>query len=290
MAYSKALGLLAALALAGCSDKTIQPPGTLGGGKADTALDDALRNSPSENKRISAAMEGSNPNNQPQMPVAGNTGTVRAAIARSSAQVAPAGITLSINNGTEENKQLYAMLPIENGLHYKKGPGTRSLVIFSDPSSAMDIALFEQIMKSGKDMDVAVSILPYDNDRYDAGPMIHHILCTKNPEESWANWMSAASGRPTQISKEWEKWAASHPALDGECKSDEKIEAIRKIAKTIRVENTPAIIFGNGQAWPGNAITREDMERVWYFVAGGLIRKPDEQLQGFSADGKQLTY
>lgn len=180
-------------------------------------------------------------------------------------------------NLTERNLKVqladaFKSIPTEGALRYVFGDGSRQVVVFSDPDCPYCQAL-EFMFHANKDnLNATVLIVPYPIDSLhpEADAKSRHLLCTKDPEAAWKDWMqtsAAAVGRNQTAS--WKDWSAKYPATPG-CARADLVDKVKEYGKTYGFNQTPILMFSNGMPFLG-LLDRTELEKAWEYVRTGQV-------------------
>lgn len=166
----------------------------------------------------------------------------------------------------------FESIPTEGALRYVYGDGSRQVVVFSDPDCPYCQAL-EFMFNANKDnLNATVLIVPYPIDSLhpDADAKSRHLLCTKDPEAAWNEWMqasAAAVGRGETA--DWKAWSAKHPATPN-CERAGLVDKVKEYGHTYGFNQTPILMFANGMPFLG-LLDRNELEKAWQYVQTGQV-------------------
>lgn len=140
---------------------------------------------------------------------------------------------------SEINRISYADLPFQYALKQVNGNGLREISVFSDPNCPYCHKLEAELNKL-RDTTIYTFIYPVLTP--DSPIKARHILCSSNPEAAWKRWMEDKIP----------------PSQDVNC-SEDAVNKLIDLGKTLRVNGTPTIFFKNGLRGEG-ILTAEDIE------------------------------
>lgn len=145
------------------------------------------------------------------------------------------------NMSEERRRQLFAVefdkLPLDLAIKKVKGNGKRKLVQFTDPNCGYCKRLEKEFTKVN-DVTIYSFLYPLQPG---ADEIVRNILCSKNPTQAWDDLML------NNIM----------PAVANCSTSTDKVMAL---AKKVRINGTPNLIFGDGSHNPGY-LPAEDLEK-----------------------------
>ena len=133
-------------------------------------------------------------------------------------------------------------LPLDRAVVYRKGDGSRRIAVFSDPDCPFCRKLEGEI--AGLDnLTVYTFLLPIRELHPDAARKAHAVWCAKDRGRAWLDLML--------LEREPEPAAAGCTA---------PLEEIAALAKRMRINGTPGLVFENGRVVPG-LINRVQIEQ-----------------------------
>lgn len=140
----------------------------------------------------------------------------------------------------------FGLLPLELALKQVRGNGKNVLVTFEDPNCGYCKKLAKELVKV-KNVTVYTFLYPVLGD--DSFEKSKAIWCSADRMKTWNDWMQ--NGKPVATAPE---------------KCDLKgLEATIALGQKMRINGTPALVFGNGERLPGY-IPAEEIEKR--FAAG----------------------
>ena len=129
-------------------------------------------------------------------------------------------------------RQLFAVnvkkLPLELAIKKVKGKGKRTLITFEDPNCGYCKKLAQELEKID-DLTHYVFLYPIFEG---SAELVRDISCSKQPFQAWDNWMLKGIKPPK-----------------GNCAT--KTDQVVALGRKLKVNGTPALIFGNGVMNPG---------------------------------------
>jgi len=133
-------------------------------------------------------------------------------------------------------------LPLDLAVVYRKGDGSRRIAVFSDPDCPFCRKLEGEI--AGLDnLTVYTFLLPIRELHPDAARKAHAVWCAKDRGRAWLDLML--------LEREPEQAAAGCTA---------PLEEIAVLAKRMRINGTPGLVFESGRVVPG-LINRVQIEQ-----------------------------
>lgn len=152
--------------------------------------------------------------------------------------------TATHSNLTEErwnevNKIDFDRLPFEQAIRIVKGNGVRKLAIFEDPYCPYCQQL-EHTLETIDNVTIYVFLYPLEDLHPGATQAAQAIWCAPNKNAAWLTWMQ------------------SRKAPTDNC-DETPIAALATLGRTLKINSTPTLIFGDGQRVPG-AIDAEKIE------------------------------
>jgi len=133
-------------------------------------------------------------------------------------------------------------LPLDLAVVYRKGDGSRRIAVFSDPDCPFCRKLEGEI--AGLDnLTVYTFLLPIRELHPDAARKAHAVWCAKDRGRAWLDLML--------LEREPEPAAAGCTA---------PLEEIAALAKRMRINGTPGLVFESGRVVPG-LINRVQIEQ-----------------------------
>jgi len=124
-------------------------------------------------------------------------------------------------------------LPFQDAIKTVKGTGKRQLAVFSDPDCPFCHSLEEKSLKTINDVTIYTFLYPLNGLHPDATRKARVIWCAPDHDKAWDDWMHHAT-----------------LATDaGTCATP--IERNFALAKTLKIEGTPGLIFADGSQIPG---------------------------------------
>ncbi|MEI6318710.1 MAG: DsbC family protein [Pseudomonadota bacterium] len=133
-------------------------------------------------------------------------------------------------------------LPLDRAVVYRKGDGSRRMAVFSDPDCPFCRKLEGEI--AGLDnLTVYTFLLPIRELHPDAARKAHAVWCAKDRGRAWLDLML--------LEREPEPAAAGCTA---------PLEEIAALAKRMRINGTPGLVFESGRVVPG-LINRVQIEQ-----------------------------
>ncbi len=129
-------------------------------------------------------------------------------------------------------RQLFAIdikkLPLELALKKVKGNGKRTLITFEDPNCGYCKKMAQELEKIDN-LTHYLFLFPIFEG---SGELVRDISCSKQPFKAWDAWMLNGV-RPPKVN----------------CAT--KTDQVLALGRKLKVNGTPALIFGNGQMNPG---------------------------------------
>lgn len=129
-------------------------------------------------------------------------------------------------------RQLFAVdikkLPLELAIKKIKGNGNRTLISFEDPNCGYCKKLAQELEQIDN-LTHYVFLYPIFEG---SAEMVQGMLCSKKPFQAWDDWMLKGI-RPAK----------------GNCAT--KTDQVMALGRKLKVNGTPALIFGNGVMNPG---------------------------------------
>jgi len=146
------------------------------------------------------------------------------------------------NLSEERRRILFAIdfdkLPLELAVKKVKGNGKRKLAQFTDPNCSFCKRL-EKELNNVTDVTIYSFLYPIFPG---SDEMVRNVLCSKNPVQTWDNWMLNGIAPAKAI-----------------CDTPQTAQ-IMALAQKLHVNGTPNIIFGNGIQSPGY-LSAADLEK-----------------------------
>ncbi len=145
-------------------------------------------------------------------------------------------------NLTEKrNKELFAIefdkLPLSLAMKKVKGNGKRKMAYFSDPNCGYCKKLEKELSKVS-DVTLYVFLYPIFQG---SDVMVRNVLCAKNPAKAWDDLM--LNGKAAEAAT---------------CKTG--TDKVMALARKLRVNGTPNLIFADGEQTPGY-LPAEELEK-----------------------------
>ena len=140
----------------------------------------------------------------------------------------------------KQNSVDWKKLPLQDAVKSVRGTGKRQIAIFSDPNCPYCKQL-EVELKKLKDVTIYTFILPLKPQSVAPSKQVY---CASNPAQAWEDLI-------TQGSLPKSKKSCANP-----------IERNKKLAQSLGVNGTPAIIFSNGFKVMG-AYPAEQIEQIF---------------------------
>jgi thiol:disulfide interchange protein DsbC len=135
----------------------------------------------------------------------------------------------------------FSTLPLKDALMWKKGSGTRKIVVFADPNCGY-CKKFERELQQIKDITVYTFLYPI------LGPDSHkksrNIWCAKDSSKVWSDWMLRDK----------------NPAVIGDKCDASLLQRNLALGEKYRIDGTPGIVFEDGKLVAG-AMEREQIEK-----------------------------
>jgi thiol:disulfide interchange protein DsbC len=125
----------------------------------------------------------------------------------------------------------FAALPLECAVVRVKGDGSRKLALFSDPDCPYCQRLEQELAKVGN-VTIYLFLYPLTQLHPDAARKSANVWCSVDRAQAWDDLMLRKQLPP--------------PA---QC--DTPLERIEALARSLNIEGTPGLIFGNGKLVPG---------------------------------------
>jgi thiol:disulfide interchange protein DsbC len=164
-----------------------------------------------------------------------------------SGQYLLAGNLVDLRNGKNLTaERQFGLLPLDLALKQVRGSGKNVLVTFEDPNCGYCKKLAKELVKV-KNVTVYTFLYPVLGD--DSFEKSKAIWCSADRMKTWNDWM--LNGKSVGTAPE---------------KCDLKgLEATIALGQKMRINGTPALVFGNGERLPGY-IPAEEIEKR--FAAG----------------------
>jgi thiol:disulfide interchange protein DsbC len=140
-------------------------------------------------------------------------------------------------------------LPLKDAMVVRQGSGARRMAVFADPNCGY-CKRFERDLAAIKDVTIYTFLIPILGP--DSNTKARDIWCAKDPMRSWRDWMLDA--------------VVPAKAM-GNCDAA-AVERNLALARTHRINGTPAVFFENGTRKPG-AISRAEVERLLVAASAG---------------------
>jgi thiol:disulfide interchange protein DsbC len=158
-----------------------------------------------------------------------------------------AGNLVDLRNGKNLTaERQFGLLPLDLALKQVRGSGKNVLVTFEDPNCGYCKKLAKELVKV-KNVTVYTFLYPVlGEDSYEKSKA---IWCSADRMKTWNDWMLNGKSVGT---------AADKCDLKG-------LEATIALGQKMRINGTPALVFGNGERLPGY-IPAEEIEKR--FAAG----------------------
>jgi len=132
-------------------------------------------------------------------------------------------------------------LPLKDALRTVVGNGARKIVTVEDPNCGYCKKLHTELHKL-KDVTIYTFVVPMLGP--DSIVKSRQIMCSKNPVQSWNNYMSNGIT----------------PEMESECETPLERNSI--LAKKLYVRATPTILFENGDRIPGSVSAEKIEEKL----------------------------
>lgn len=190
----------------------------------------------------------------------------------------PEGFGVDSDSAPEVSVAAFKSMLGAEGLRYVYGDGERKLIVFSDPASLFDLAFFQMLEENKDNLNATVYVFPYAPESSPASVVkAQQIYCSREATTLWTEWSSLAlpaqetafqsAGRVPEA--KWQEWVKTLPTDKG-CYRKAHFDQIQALGRRLGIEATPKIVFAHGQAWPGPIISRDDLEKTWWYVHGHL--------------------
>jgi len=151
-----------------------------------------------------------------------------------------ARVNLTQQRLLELNKVNFDALPFEHAVTLVKGKGERRLAVFSDPDCPFCKAL-EKSLANLDNLTVHVFMLPLADLHPGAAGIAQAVWCAEDRAAAWLAYMLE------DVKPQGGKTCAT------------PLAEIARLARGLRIEGTPAIIFSDGRIVPG-ALTSAQLE------------------------------
>lgn len=141
----------------------------------------------------------------------------------------------------------FSALPLQEALVYRRGSGTRRLVVFADPLDSYAQRLQRELAKMD---DITVYFFLVAILGPQSGTKARDILCSASPAETWRAWM--AEQRPV-------------PAAPADCPAA-ALERNAILAERYRLAASPILVFADSNRVEGT-LTKDELEKRWAAAA-----------------------
>lgn len=126
----------------------------------------------------------------------------------------------------------FDQLPLKDAIQIVHGDGKRKLAVFSDPNCGHCKRVDRDLKALG---NVTVHVFLYPVLGQDSSAKARNIWCGKNSAKRWEDWIEAG-------------------VAPGEAAGDCDVSALQRnaaLGRKLKIEGTPALIFGDGTFVPG---------------------------------------
>jgi thiol:disulfide interchange protein DsbC len=138
----------------------------------------------------------------------------------------------------------YDALPFDRAIRIVKGNGRRRMAVFADPFCPFCKEL-EHALEQVTDVTIEVFLLPLEGLHPGATQKARDIWCSADPAKSWIGTLLHQEPVATSGSG---------------CESD-PVAHIQQLARELRINSTPTVVFGNGTRMDG-ALSAGQLERL----------------------------
>lgn len=135
----------------------------------------------------------------------------------------------------------FAQLPLADSFKQVRGDGSRELAIFVDPNCGY-CKQFERDMVNLDNVTVHVFLYPILGQ--DSVAKSRNILCAKDPDATWTDWMIKGVQPPSSLA----------------CNKDDVLQRNLAFGRQHKINGTPTLFFTDGSRVPG-AVSLEHVEK-----------------------------
>lgn len=150
--------------------------------------------------------------------------------------------SLTEQRAAELQKTDFSKLPLEQAFKEVRGNGSRILAVFSDPDCPYCKKLERESLNGITNVTIYTFLMPLSI-HPDAERKSKVIWCSADKQAAWSNFM------------------LKDQALEGKVDCENPVEKNMKLAESLGISGTPALIFKSGQIVSG-AIPKEQIEQL----------------------------